>query len=283
MHRPGQLYSRHIVLTISNLQKIVPRSRAHASTYSNLLSELSAGGLERLPRSSIYSKTLIVTMSYHLRRKLQRHPRSRSTDLEDQLRDNDHADANVSTSSPMSRRRLKTDKTPPEMEEMPSTAEKSVEDKTVLLQRERALKALEDATDVQSAYAALKIVKEVFRLDPSKVDDDDPTQQLIKKASLAVPFLMYKLAVERFTRPRSFGGLAFSIAKAKRVAATLFQNMGPSCCSTSVTEKDLVKAGQIEITDARKVLPLMKDVGIETRAKVEAVRKLVMDDVDEAL
>jgi hypothetical protein len=235
-------------------------------------------------RSSIYSETLIVTMSYHLRRKLQRHPRSRSTDLEDQLSNNDHADANASTSSPMNRRRLKTDKTPPEMEEMPATAKEFVEDKTVLLQRERALKALEDATDVQSAYAALKIVKEVFRLDSFKVDDDDPTQQLIKKASLAVPFLMYKLAVERFTRPRSFGGLAFSIAKAKRVATTLFQNMGPSCCSTSVTVKDLVKAGQIEITDARKVLPLMKDVGVETRAKVEAVRKLVMDDdVDEAL
>jgi hypothetical protein len=106
---------------------------------------------------------------------------------------------------------------------------------------------------------------------------------LIKKASLAVPFLMYKLAVERFTRPRSFGGLAFSIAKAKRVAATLFENMGPSCCSANVTEKDLVKAGQIEITDARKVLPLMKDVGIETRTKVESVRKLVMGDADETL
>jgi hypothetical protein len=183
----------------------------------------------------------------------------------------------------MNRRRLKTDKTPPEMEEMLTTAEDSVEDKTVLLQRERALKALEDATDVQSAYAALKIVKEVFRLDSSKVDDDDPTQQLIKKASLAVPFLMYKVTVERFTRPRSFGGLAFSIAKAKRVASTLFQNMGPSCCSTSVTEKDLVRLGKIEITDARKVLPLMKEVGIETRAKVEAVRKLVMEEVDEAL
>jgi hypothetical protein len=216
-----------------------------------------------------------VTMSYHLRRKLQRHPRSRSTDLEDA-----DADADVSTSTSMSRRRLKTDKTPPKMEELPATAEKSVEE---ILHRERALKALEDATDVQSAYAALKIVKEVFRLDLSTVDDDDPTQQLIKKASLAVPFLMYKLAVERFTRPRSFGGLAFSIAKAKRVAATLFENMGPSCCSANVTEKDLVKAGQIEITDARKVLPLMKDVGIETRTKVESVRKLVMGDADETL
>jgi hypothetical protein len=183
----------------------------------------------------------------------------------------------------MNRRRLKTDKTPPQMEEIPATAEESVEEKTTILQRERALKALEDATDVQSAYAALKIVKEVFRLDSSTVDDDDPKQRLIKKASLAVPFLMYKLAVERFTRPRSFGGLAFSIAKAKRVSATLFENMGPSCCSANVTEKDLVKAGRVEISDARKVLPLMKDVGIETRAKVEAVRKLVMDDVDEAL
>jgi hypothetical protein len=220
-------------------------------------------------------------MSYHLRRKLQRSSRSRSTDLEDQLGDNDHADADVSISSPMNRRRLKTDKlaiaTPPQNEEMPATAE-SVEDKSVILQRERALKALEDATDVQSAYAALKIAKEVVRLDSSTVDDDDPTQRLIKKASLAVPFLMYKQAVERFSRPRSIGGLAFSIAQAKRVAVTLFQNMGPSCCSADVTEKDLVKAGQIEIKDARKVLPLLKDLGIETRAKVEAVRKFVMDD-----
>jgi hypothetical protein len=187
----------------------------------------------------------------------------------------------------MNRRRLKTDKTPtPQKAQMPAAkAKDSVQDKTVLLQRERALKALEDATDVQSAYAALKIAKEVFRLDSSTVvvDDDDPTQRLIKTASLAVPFLMYKVAVERFTRPRSFGGLAFSIAKAKRVAAALFQNMGPSCCSSSVTEKDLVKAGQIEITDARKVLPLMKDVGVETRAEVEAVRKWVMDGFDEAL
>lgn len=225
-------------------------------------------------------------MSYHLRRKLQRHPRSRSTDLEDKLGDNEHADADVDVdnSSSMHRRRLKTDKTPPKMEELPEKAEESAEDKTVILQRERALKALEDATDVQSAYAALKIVKEVCQLDSSTAeDDDDPTQQLIQKASLAVPFLMYKLAVERFTRPRSFGGLAFSIAKAKRVAATLFQNMGPSCCSADVSEKDLVKVGGLEITDARKVLPLMKDVGIETRAKVDAVRKLVMDDGDEAL
>jgi hypothetical protein len=94
---------------------------------------------------------------------------------------------------------------------------------------------------------------------------------------------MYKVAVERFTRPRSFGGLAFSIAKAKRVAATLFENMGPSCCSPNVTERDLNKAGRVEITDARKVLPLLKEVGIETRTKVEAVRKFVMEDGDEAL
>jgi hypothetical protein len=232
-------------------------------------------------------------MSYHLRAKLQRQTRSRtsSTDLGDQLGDDvaDHDQTNDQAiidmeKSPTSRRRLKTDKiaisTPQQDEEKtPATAESSVvEDKSVILQRGRALQALKDATDLQSAYAALKIVKEVFPLNSSTALDDDPRQQLIKKASLAVPFLMYKMTVERFTRPRSFGGLAFSIAKAKRVAATLFQNIGPSCCSADVTEKDLVKAGGIEITDARKVLPLLKDVGIETRGKVEAVRKSVMGD-----
>jgi hypothetical protein len=227
-------------------------------------------------------------MSYHLRAKLQRQTRSRtsSTDLGDQLGDDaddhdqtdDHANLDTEK-SPTSRRRLKTDKIAISTPELPAAAESVVvEDKSVILRRERAVKALEDAMDVQSAYAALKIVKEVFPLDSSTLDDDDPTHQLIKKASLAVPFLMYKLAVERFTRPRSFGGLAFSIAKAKRVAATLFQNIGPSCCSADITEKDLVKAGRIEITDARKVLPLLKDVGIETRGKVVAVRKSVMDD-----
>jgi hypothetical protein len=232
-------------------------------------------------------------MSYHLRAKLQRQTRSRtsSTDLGDQLGDDaddhdqtdDHANLDTEK-SPTSRRRLKTDKiaiSAPQLgeEKMPAAAKSVVvEDKSVILHRERALKALEDAIDVQSAYAALKIVKEVFPLNSSTALDDDPRQQLIKKASLAVPFLMYKMTVERFTRPRSFGGLAFSIAKAKRVAATLFQNIGPSCCSADITENDLVKAGRIEITDARKVLPLLKDVGIETRGKVVAVRKSVMDD-----
>jgi hypothetical protein len=45
-----------------------------------------------------------------------------------------------------------------------------------------------------------------------------------------------------------------------------------------------VKAGRVEITDASKVLPLLKDECIETLGKVVAVRKSVMDDdVDKAL
>lgn len=218
---------------------------------------------------------------------MQRKARGRGRDLGDQLGDdmnmnlNTDPDAdgdNDNENARTKRRRLKTDKdaiakqTQKEKEELPG----------LLRQRDRALKALENSTDLPSAYAALKVAKEVFRINSSTVDDD-PTLKLIEKASLAVPFLMYKISVERFTRPRSFGGLAFSIAKAKRVAAVLFQNIGPACCSAGMTEKELVKLGRVEAADARKVLPKLKDVGIEARAEVENIRKLVIDDVDHAL
>jgi len=136
--------------------------------------------------------------------------------------------------------------------------------------RERAMAKLREATDLPTSYAALKLVKDNLHRGTKLTKQDE---KLLRQASLAVPFLMYKQCVELFTRPRNFQGLAFSIAKAELIAKKLFESIGPACCSETVTEAELVNACGIEKVDAHKVLPKLRQIGQEARAKVEEIRK----------
>ena len=139
----------------------------------------------------------------------------------------------------------------------------------------RACIFLNDATDLPTTYAALKLVKDMLR---STGHDDDPPEEhleLIQNASLAVPYLMYQMAVEIFTEPKTLGGLAFPSAKAKSLAKDIFEKAGVSACSMNTTESSLKlqKAG-IDQVDARKILPKLKHVGDQARSKVEEIQNL---------
>jgi hypothetical protein len=214
-------------------------------------------------------------MAYYLKRKKQRQRDKKSNDAEqpeDQLKGDSEKVVNK-------RRRGKAVEDDNVNSKKRAAASTLVSSKYTDQQRERALQALEESTDLQSVYAALKIVKEIVPLvQDNNENEHDRSLLLVEQASLAVPFLMYKLAVERFTRPLSFGGLAFSIAKAKKIAGMLFETVGLACCSAEVTENDLQKAG-LAVADARKVLPHLKDVGVEARVKVDDVRQFVLEDV----
>lgn len=140
----------------------------------------------------------------------------------------------------------------------------------------RLLDALRGGEDLPTLYAALKLARE--RLDKSGgggadagyIPSPDETS-VLDNASLAVPYLMYKKAVDLLVRPRSLGGLAFSAAKADRLVHAAFGDAGaPACCSSSMTERQLLKAGgaAVAASDARKVLSKLSEVGDEARSKV---------------
>jgi hypothetical protein len=172
---------------------------------------------------------------------------------------------------------------PQEEEEDDDILEDSQQDKE---KRERAIELLRSADDLPSSYAALKLVNEIVGIDEARIMAKrvarllSPADQvLIDQASLAVPYLMYQLCVEEFTQPRAQGGLAYSHAKAVEMASILFEKAGPACCcADNITELQLVKkcrGGKNNTTDiitkndARKVLPILKKIGIIARSKID--------------
>jgi len=150
-------------------------------------------------------------------------------------------------------------------------AAQSVEE--VNLERKALIKALREACDLPSTYAALKLIRESSFLDSLT----EKEKELVSDASLAVPYIMSNLAVEHCTRPRSLGGLAYSRAKAENLIRSLFAKMGPACCADNVKEKDIEKACKdISSQDARKIVPKLKQVGIDAKRKVEELREQIL-------
>lgn len=141
------------------------------------------------------------------------------------------------------------------------------------LERKALIKALREACDLPSTYAALKLIRESSFLDFLTEEE----KELVSDASLAVPYIMSNLAVEHCTRPRSLGGLAYSRAKAENLIRSLFAKMGPACCADDVKEKDIEKACKdISSQDARKIVPKLKQVGTDAKRKVEELREQLL-------
>lgn len=131
----------------------------------------------------------------------------------------------------------------------------------------RLLEKLEEAEDLETIYASLKLIKEeVIEAD----DLSDAEHELIGQASLAVPYLMSRMMMELCTTPRSMGGLAFPHAKSEQVVSCIFLE-GRGCNTESLTENVLVSMG-LDAVDARKLLPKLKEVGSKAREKVEELR-----------
>ncbi len=159
-----------------------------------------------------------------------------------------------------------------ELEEQKSKT--SLDEKEIKQARRKiALEALYDAEDMPSIFNLLELVKELhegFQMHPTAID-------LVQKATTASEYLMFKSVVERLTRPRSFGGLAWAETKAKQIADKLFETMGSECCAVDVSENKLVKKGGQEMTDARRILPHLIAVGEEINDKKEELRSKVLE------
>jgi hypothetical protein len=136
--------------------------------------------------------------------------------------------------------------------------------------------SLRRAGDLPTLYAALKFVRERLR---GRTGADRgyvvtaPEQDLLDQACLAVPYLMYKKAVDLLMRPRSMGGLAFSSAKADAIVRGIFEGVGIAALAggPAVTEKRLARACPKLLpsaSDARKILGKLAEVGEEARSKV---------------
>jgi hypothetical protein len=120
-------------------------------------------------------------------------------------------------------------------------------------------------------YAALKFLKARLANEDKDYEATAHESDLLKKASLAVPYLMYKKAVDLLTRPRSMGGLAFSSAKADTLVRGIFEEAGFACCGSKMTEKKLMKSCSKIVassSDARKILIKLLEVGEDARSKV---------------
>ncbi|KAL7565538.1 hypothetical protein ACA910_003816 [Epithemia clementina (nom. ined.)] len=163
-------------------------------------------------------------------------------------------------------------------------------------QQQQAPHDLQQYVELPVMYAALKRIKEIGiggnGIAPNEENDADPDltdedRQLIQDASLAVPYMMYKRFYEHLMLPRTMGGLAFSDAKAKKIARDIFLAMGPACCKESMTDQDLCQAcPSVKPIDALKILPSLKAVGKEARSQLDQIESLLSegmgnDDEDE--
>jgi hypothetical protein len=131
--------------------------------------------------------------------------------------------------------------------------------------------ALRSSADLPTMYAALKFTKVRMANEDKGYEATARENDLLKKASLAVPYLMYKKAVDLLTRPRSMGGLAFSSAKADTLVKGIFEEAGFACCGSRMTEKKLMNSCSKIVSsssDARKILNKLLEVGEEARSKV---------------
>lgn len=149
---------------------------------------------------------------------------------------------------------------------------------------EQLLERLKAANDLPACYACLKIIREEFAKTRSADNNaipllTDKEQELINQANLAVPYLMCKKAIDLCTLPRSLGGLALSSAKARTLCLTVFEKcQGLSCCSSSMTDKKIVRLckGSLTVQDAIRVLPKLAEVGIAARSKVNEIRESIL-------
>jgi hypothetical protein len=131
--------------------------------------------------------------------------------------------------------------------------------------------SLRGASDLPAAYAALKLLRDRVRgLDRGYVMTPGESD-LYEKACLAVPYLMYKKAVDLLMRPRSMGGLAFAASKAEATVRGIFEAVGVAACGSKMTEKKLLRScpGAVSTAaDARKILTKLAEVGSEARSRV---------------
>jgi hypothetical protein len=144
---------------------------------------------------------------------------------------------------------------------------------------------LRQAGDLPSMYAALKLIRErMSKLDKGYAMTSGESD-LYHKASLAVPYLMYKKAVDLLMRPRSMGGLAFASAKADATVRGIFEGAGIACCGTKMTEKKLLKSCSAVVSspaDARKILTKLAEVGNEARSKVNELAAALTEEASKA-
>eukprot|EP00523_Entomoneis_sp_CCMP467_P010971 CAMPEP_0168740098 /NCGR_PEP_ID=MMETSP0724-20121128/11802_1 /TAXON_ID=265536 /ORGANISM="Amphiprora sp., Strain CCMP467" /LENGTH=366 /DNA_ID=CAMNT_0008787519 /DNA_START=61 /DNA_END=1161 /DNA_ORIENTATION=+ len=142
--------------------------------------------------------------------------------------------------------------------------------------------------------------------DETDTDLTEDDLQLIRNASLAVPLLMMRKVYDHLVLPRTMGGLAWSDAKAKQVAKTLFATLGPGCCAETITEQELIrhckKQSQqqqqqqqgndatttttttvvvLKPQEAHKLLPLLKTVGREARSQVPEISAQLEEGLDD--
>jgi hypothetical protein len=142
-------------------------------------------------------------------------------------------------------------------------------------ERTRILEALRTAKNLPSLFAVLKVANEFISTEKRR-QLSAYEQRLLRDATVAIPYLMYKETVEHLTRPLSFGGLAFSVAKAKQISEQLFKSIGPACCFQYMTEGTITREGHLTKNEARKVLPILKQVGLEASSKEESIRRKIL-------
>jgi hypothetical protein len=142
-------------------------------------------------------------------------------------------------------------------------------------ERTRILEALRTAKNLPSLFAVLKVANEFISTEKRR-QLSAYEQRLLRDATVAIPYLMYKETVEHLTRPLSFGVLAFSVAKAKQISEQLFKSIGPACCFQYMTESTITREGHLTKNEAQKVLPILKQVGLEASSKEESIRRKIL-------
>jgi hypothetical protein len=181
-------------------------------------------------------------------------------------------------SSPAAARHVRPEaasSSPPIPEESRRESPALTEEEMDLLQtrRLRSLEALIESQDLATIHASLTLVNQLHvacELHPSAVT-------LVNDAGVASRYLMYQSLMEQFTRPMSFGGLAYSDTKAKGLITHLFNSIGPSFWTSDFDQTELEGAGLSKL-DSRKTLPHLRIIGEEIRTKLENIRRVVFSE-----
>jgi hypothetical protein len=142
---------------------------------------------------------------------------------------------------------------------------------TVLRRRKVAMQALMTAADMTSIFASLAVVKDIHRGD----ELHPVASSLVNDAQITGELLLTRSLVDRFTSPRSFGGLAFSHSKAQILINHLFQTIVPSFGTIPITAEILVATG-FPVVDSIELLPHIRVIVDDIRAKISSLANVLV-------